>query len=98
MTCKDVFDAGAQGDGAALAILEEFYALLGQFLANVCTTLDPEAVIIGGGVSKAGNRLIQGMHPYFLRQVFHASRHVVFQIAQLGNDAGAYGAFRLLLT
>ena len=97
ITCKDVFDAGAGGDPAALAILEQFYALLGEFLANICTTLDPEAVIIGGGVSKAGDVIIKGAKPYFLKYVFHASRGVQFKIASLGNDAGAYGAFRLAL-
>ncbi len=97
LSCKDVFDASAAGDLAAQAILEQFFALLGEFLANVCTVLDPEAVIIGGGVSKAGNILIEGMHPHFLKHVFHASKGVQFKIAALGNDAGTYGAFRLAL-
>ena len=97
LTCKDVFDAGNQGDEAALAILEQFYALLGEFLANLCSVLDPEAVVIGGGVSKAGQVLLDGMHPYFLKNVFHATQDVKFAIATLGNDAGAYGAFKLIL-
>lgn len=96
-TCKDVFDAGAAGDAGAQAILEQFYALLGEFLANICTALDPEAVIIGGGVSKAGDVLIEGARPHFMKHVFHASQGVQFKIAALGNDAGAYGAFRLAL-
>ncbi len=95
ITCKDVFDAAAAGDGGAKAVLEQFYALLGEFLANLCTAFDPEAVIIGGGVSKAGDVIIQGAHPHFLKHVFHASKDVVFKIAALGNDAGAYGAFYL---
>lgn len=97
LSCKDVFDASTAGDPVAQDVLEQFYALLGEFLANICTVLDPEAVIIGGGVSKAGNILIEGMHPHFLKHVFHASKDVQFKIAALGNDAGAYGAFRLAL-
>ena len=97
ITCKDVFDAGAAGDAASQAILEQFYALLGEFLANICTAFDPEAVILGGGVSKAGEVLLTGMYPHFLKNVFHASRDVQFKMAALGNDAGAYGAFRLVL-
>ncbi len=97
LTCKDVFDAAAAGDAAAQAILEQFYALLGEFLANICTALDPESVIIGGGVSKAGNVLLEGVRPHFLKHVFHASKGVQFKLATLGNDAGAYGAFRLAL-
>ena len=97
ITCKDVFDAAAAGDTAAQAVLEQFYALLGEFLANICTAFDPEAVIIGGGVSKAGKVIIDGMYPHFLKNVFHASKNVHFKMAALGNDAGAYGAFRLVL-
>ena len=97
LTCKAVFDAAAAGDSAARVILEQFYALLGEFLANVCTAFDPEAVILGGGVSKAGDVLIKGAHPHFLKHVFHASRGVAFKLASLGNDAGAYGAFRMAL-
>lgn len=97
ITCKDVFDAAAGGDEAANGILQQYYAYFGEFIANLCTTLDPEAVIIGGGVSKAGDVLISGMHPHFLQKVFHPSQGVEFKIAALGNDAGAYGAFRLVL-
>ena len=97
ITCKAVFDAAAAGDGAAQAVLEQFYALLGEFLANICTAFDPEAVILGGGVSKAGCVMIDGFYPHFLKHVFHASKDVSFKLAALGNDAGAYGAFYLAL-
>ncbi len=97
LTCKDVFDAGKAGDAAALAILEQVYALLGEMLANVCTVVNPEAVVIGGGVSKAGQVLLDGVKPYFERYVFHAAAHIRFALATLGNDAGAYGAFKLVL-
>lgn len=97
LTCKDVFDAAAAGDFAAQEILEQFYALLGEFLANLCTAFDPEALIIGGGVSKAGKVILEGIRPHFLKNVFHASRGVQFKLAALGNDAGTYGAFRLVL-
>lgn len=97
LTCKDVFDAGKAGDAAALAILEQVYDLLGEMLANVCTVVNPEAVVIGGGVSKAGQVLLDGVKPYFARYVFHAASHIRFALATLGNDAGAYGAFKLVL-
>lgn len=97
MTCKDVFDAGKAGDEAALAILDQFYRYMGEFLGNVCSTVDPEVVVIGGGVSKAGPVLLEGVQPYFQRAVFHAASEVRFALASLGNDAGAYGAFKLAL-
>ncbi|MBQ6852167.1 MAG: ROK family glucokinase [Oscillospiraceae bacterium] len=97
LTCKAVFDAGNRGDPAAQAILEAFYELLGEFLANVCNVLDPELVLLGGGVSKAGSTLLEGVRPYFRQKVFHAIKDVDFSIAALGNDAGVYGAFKLAL-
>ena len=96
-TCKDVFDAAKAGDIPAQKALEQVYAYLGEFLANVCNVTDPEAVVLGGGVSKAGATLIEGIAPYFDSYLFHACRGIRLTLATLGNDAGAYGAFRLLL-
>ena len=97
ISCKDIFDAGKAGDEVALAILDKYYALLGEFLADLCCVVNPEAVVLGGGVSKAGQVLLDGTKPYFLKNVFHAASNVRFALASLGNDAGAYGAFKLAL-
>ena len=70
---------------------------MGLFLANVCSTVNPEVVVIGGGVSKAGDMLVKGVEPYFHKHVFHAAGGAKFTMASLGNDAGAYGAFKLAL-
>lgn len=94
-TCKDVFDAA--DDVAAKAALEQVYCYLGEFLANLCCVLNPDTVVLGGGVSKAGDQLIDGVRPYFEKAVFHACKNVRFTLATLGNDAGAYGAFKLVL-
>ena len=96
-TCKDVFDQAAAGDTAAQEILEQVYAYLGEFLANICNIIDPEAVVIGGGVSKAGQPLLDGAERYFKKWVMHAVSPVRFSLAKLGNDAGAYGAFKMIL-
>ena len=97
ITCKEVFDAGKAGDEVAIAILEQVYAYLGEFLANICNVVDPEVVVLGGGVSKAGQPLLDGAKRYFDKWVFHGAKDVKFALATLGNDAGAYGAFKLLL-
>ena len=97
LTCKDIFDAGKAGDALALKVLDQYYAYLGEFLANICDVVDPDAVVLGGGVSKAGQMLLDGTRPYFDRYVFHAASGARFALASLGNDAGAYGAFKLAL-
>ncbi len=94
---KDIFDAAKAGDTDAQAILEIVYSYLGQLIANVCNVLNPEVVVLGGGVSKAGTCLIDGVYPYFMRDAFPGVKEVQFKLAELGNDAGAYGAFKLAL-
>lgn len=97
LTCKDIFDAAKAGDALAQAVLEQVYDYMGRFLANVCCTVDPELVVLGGGVSKAGQPLLDGAKRYFDKYIFHASKDIRFALASLGNDAGAYGAFKLVL-
>ena len=95
--CKDVFDAAAGGDIPAVEVLEQVYAYLGEFIANICCVIDPEVVVLGGGVSKAGAPLLEGVERHFAHYAYHACTETEFVQAALGNDAGVYGAFRLLL-
>ena len=97
VSCKDIFDAGKAGDPVALEVLDEYYEYLGEFLGTLCSVIDPEIVVLGGGVSKAGDVLLTGVEPRFHKYVFHAASKVKFALASLGNDAGAYGAFKLAL-
>ena len=94
---KDVFDAANAGDALAQEVLQQYYAYLGEFLANLSCVVDPEVIVLGGGVCKAGQVLLDGIEPYFHKYVFHAASQVRFEIAKLGNDAGAYGAWKLAL-
>ncbi len=97
LEAKDVFDAAKAGDIAANAILDKVYSYLGQLIANVCNVINPQVVVLGGGVSKAGQCLIDGVWPYFLKNAFPGVKNVQIKLAELGNDAGAYGAFKLIL-
>ena len=97
LTCKDIFNAAKDGDALAIKILDEVYEQLAEFVGDVCCVLDPEAVVIGGGVSKAGTVLLEGIRSRLHKYVFHAIRDVELSLAVLGNDAGAYGAFKLAL-
>ena len=97
LTCKAVFDAGLAADPLALEILEQVYDYLGRFLADVCCVVDPEVIVLGGGVSKAGQPLLEGVRRHYQNHAFHGIRDVRFALATLGNDAGAYGAMKLAL-
>ena len=97
IAAKDVFDAAKSGDAAAKEILNQFYDYMGQFLGSLCSAVDPEVVVLGGGVSKAGQVLLDGVEESFHKYVFHAASGAKFSLASLFNDAGAYGAFKLAL-
>ena len=94
--CKDVFDAARSGDAFAVETLEQVFDYLGEALADACCVCDPERIILGGGVSRAGDYLLRGVERHFRAHMFHACKDTQFALATLGNDAGMYGAFRLL--
>lgn len=96
-TAKDVFDAVKAGDAVADEIAVSFGKYLGQGLANVATIADPTVFVIGGGVSKAGEILFKYIKGPYMENAFFANKDVEFKIASLGNDAGIYGAAKLVL-
>ena len=96
IVAKDVFDAAKAGDKLALEVLEQVYAYMGEFIANICCVVNPEIVVFGGGVSKAGAVLLEGVKRHFAKWGYHACQETQFALATLGNDAGAYGAFKLV--
>ena len=97
ITAKTVFDAVKAKDELAMEVAEEFGRYLGNGLASIACVVNPEEIVIGGGVSKAGEVLIDYIKPYYEKNVFHGSRNVKFALATLGNDAGIYGAAKLVL-
>lgn len=97
VTAKDVFDAVKAGDAVAQEVAEEFGRFLGYCLANLAAVADPAVIVIGGGVSKAGEVLIPYIQNPFLERAFFANKDVEFKLATLGNDAGICGAAKLIL-
>ena len=93
---KDVFDAANSGDKLAQDVLEQVYAYMGEFIANICCVVNPEVVVLGGGVSRAGEPLLEGGKRHFKKWGYLACQDTQFTLATLGNDAGAYGAFKLV--
>ena len=97
VTAKAVFDAVKAGDRVAIRIAETFGEYLGKGLAAVAGVVNPEAFVIGGGVSKAGDILFSFIEKNYRNYVFHGSRDAKFVLATLGNDAGICGAAKLIL-
>ena len=84
-------------DAAAEAIVQEFSAYLGRALAVFACVVDPEVIVVGGGVSKAGQILIDGVAKYYREAAFIACKDTPIVLASLGNDAGIYGAAKMLI-
>lgn len=97
ITAKSIWDAVKAGDELAIEVAETYGEYLGKGLAAVASVINPEIFVIGGGVSKAGRVVIDYMEPYFKKYVFHGATNAKFALAKLGNDAGIYGAAKLVL-
>ncbi len=97
ISAKAVFDAVKQGDELAIEVAKQFGEYLGKGLGIVAGVIDPEIFVIGGGVSKAGEVLFDYIRPPYERTAFHACRNTKFALATLGNDAGIYGAAKMVL-
>ena len=97
LSAKIIFDEAKKGDKIAGELVEELGKILGSTLSNIAAVTNPEVIVIGGGVSKAGQILIDTIHKHFIESVFHACKDTRFVLAGLGNDAGMYGCVKMLL-
>ena len=97
VTAKDVLDAAKAGDTMALEVMEIVGHYMGVALASLALTVDPEMFVIGGGVSKAGQYLVEVINRHYARYMPISDNRGTIGLAKLGNDAGIYGAARLVL-
>ena len=94
---KDVFDAARNGDALAAREVDEMSDVLGLALATIAATADPEVFLVGGGVARAGEVLFKPLGEHFKAYAFKSCRETPIKQATLGNDAGIYGAVRLIV-
>lgn len=97
LTARDIFDEAKAKDAVALELVDEVCKILGAALSNIACVVNPEVIVIGGGVSKAGEILTERVQKYYKEAAFPACRETRFALAGLGNDAGMYGCVQLLL-
>lgn len=97
ISAKTVFDAVKAGDALAIEVADEFGSYLGKALAFVSGVVNTEIFVIGGGVSNAGTIVLDYIKKYYEPNVFHTGKETIFALATLGNDAGIYGAAKMVL-
>lgn len=96
VTSKDIFIAAEDGDKFANSVVERVSRYLGLAAANISNILNPDSVVIGGGVSAAGEFLRSRVEKYFVTFAFpQVKKSTRIKIAELGNDAGIIGAASL---
>lgn len=92
INAKAVLDAYKAGDALAVKVMDQVGDILGRALAVFSCVVDPETIVIGGGVSKAGQPLIDCILKFYKKYAFPSCKETPMVIASLGNDAGIYGA------
>lgn len=97
ITAKDVLDLAKEGDAGAKEVVDKMVYYLSGAMATIGVVVNPEIFVIGGGVSKAGQYLIDLIEAAFKEKCFHALKTTQFALATLGNSAGMVGAARLIL-
>ena len=97
ITAKDVLDLAKAGDAGAKEVVDKMVYYLSEAMATIAVVVNPEIFVIGGGVSKAGQYLIDLIQEAFRSKCFHAVKDTEFALATLGNSAGMVGAARLVL-
>ena len=98
VTAKDVYDAAAAGDENAKRVVTEAAQALGRAAAMLACVVNPELVLLGGGVSAAGRVLLDPVEAAFQENVFPPCGKARFALASLGNNAGIYGGAALFFT
>lgn len=97
LSAKAIFDAAKEGDVLANELVEQLGRYLGLACSHIAAVVDPQAFVIGGGVSKAGTILTDLIKKYYENNVMFALKGKEFKLATLGNDAGMYGCARMVL-
>ncbi|MBQ4347329.1 MAG: ROK family protein, partial [Firmicutes bacterium] len=94
---KALFEGADAGDEFCIGIVEKAMEVLGRTIAAATAMIDPQAVVLGGGVAKSGRKLIKFLRPAYERAAFGELSKTKFLIAELGPKAGIYGAAAMLI-
>jgi len=94
ITGKMITSAAREGDATAIGLLADVGRWLGEGIADLANVLDPSAVVVGGGVSEAGDLLLEPARQAYSTMLSAGAHrpHLRIVAAELGNDAGLIGA------
>lgn len=94
LTAKAVFDAAEKNDTIAVKTVDLFGKYLGRALADIASIVDPEIIVLAGGVVKGGEKVRKPVEKYYREAAFKTVKDTKIALAELENDAGMFGAAR----
>ncbi len=97
LSAKVIFDYAKEGDALSVESVDQLCRYLAIAMSHIAHVVDPQAFVIGGGVSKAGTMLTDLIKKYYESNVLFALKNKDFKLAELGNDAGIYGSAKLII-
>lgn len=97
LQAKDIFDCAMRGDAVSQELVMQLCDSLGRGLASIACVCDPEVIVLGGGLSGAGEYLLQAVQRAYQYYAFSRTKEARFALAKLGSDAGMYGCACLAL-
>lgn len=96
ITARVICDLARKGDKLSEKVLDECSDYLGRAMSYVACAVDPEIFLIGGGMSRAGDVLLDRIRRSYEKYAFHVSIDTPIKGAELGNDAGIYGCVKMV--
>ena len=97
LSAKVIFDYAKEGDALSEELVDQLCRYLAIAMSHIAHVVDPQAFVLGGGVSKAGTMLTDLIKKYYESNVLFALQNKDFKLAELGNDAGIYGSAKLII-
>jgi glucokinase len=97
ITGKSIFDAADQGDVTAKVVVRQYCEYLSIGISNIVNALAPEMILVGGGISRQGDRILNPVRTYIREYCFDKREEALpaIRVASMGNDAGIVGAAAL---
>lgn len=96
-SAREICDLARDGEELSAAVVDRCGEYLGRAMSSVACALDPDVFIVGGGMSRAGDVLLDAIRKYYRKYAFHVSANTGIVEAKLGNDAGIYGCAKMIL-
>lgn len=97
ISAKMVLDDAKDGDALSIKVVDHCMDYLARMMSLITMTIDPEIFVIGGGVSRAGQYLLDILQKHYAEKIYMSKDIAKIVLAELGNDAGIYGAAKMVI-